>query len=287
MKHIWILIFTVLSTAVISCGSNDDENESSNEPSNNPSEVENQDDKIEVKEELLPFVGLWDIKSDLSYGITYPDYNVFFYQDEKCHINMMSTTNNTEYNIGHFNWSFGSTEKTLSIAGQPKAQWKITAIGDDAWSGLSQWTTNGGYTAKKDTVTINILRFLFTDVELWRCDSVTATLDLEYDRLKITRVYTTDREKGNLYYNLSNIFTGDASFRTTSLISWNKQEDTFYIDYKHYWSGGNLEYGLYIEFVHPYSYLYSYMNISVEYHSANGQRSDSWNGKFKPERKKK
>lgn len=260
-----IMIMALVCVGFASCDSDDDDN------------TLGRTDKIDpVKEEMKPFLGKWQIEAnDYYHEVTYPDYSIFFYQDGKCLVSQINNDTKNQY----YSWDYDATNKYLSIAGLANAQWQITSIGEDAWTGLALWTGgSNGYSAKKDTVTVNTLKFLVYAVGTWKCDTVT------YTGSEVSRIYSYVGEKAPYKYRFSNVWYGNKNLNEYTEIKADKEKDVIVLDHRELWNSNELKKSLYLEMVHPYSYKDVYLNITVEYNSKYGDVHDKWSGKFLPER---
>ena len=137
-----MLVLAMVCFGFASCGGDDDDNSPSSPGSGSITPIE------PVREEIKPFLGYWSIEANDNHYVTFPDYDIFFYQDGICRITNSNSKDSNVY--GTKSWDYDASNKYLSIAGIAKAQWQITALADKAWSGLALWTTgSNGYSAKK------------------------------------------------------------------------------------------------------------------------------------------
>lgn len=272
-------VMMALVCGFASCGGDDNDN-SSETGIGEISEIE------PVREELIPFLGKWEIDAnDYYHEVTYPDYSIFFYQEGKCCVTQINNDTKNQF----LSWDYDATNKYLSIAGLAKAQWQITSIGDDAWTGLALWTGgNNGYSAKKDTSIVSLLQYLLNAVGSWKCDTISATIsNTVRDHFNVSRVHSYEPHDGVIRpysYTFIHVWYGDRYGNKTEVKA-DKEKDMIVLDHKEfYWPTTELEQSLYLEMVHPYSYKHVYLNITVEYNSKYGGVHDKWSGKFLPER---
>lgn len=229
-----------------------------------------------IKEELKPFIGYWQISNDSYNTSSLPDYHIFFYLDGICHITYMTNLSSDWYS-----WNYDTTTKYLSIAGLSKAQWQITSITDNAWSGLALWYSgnNNGYSANKLTMdTKELFKYILRCRDQWICDTISAKYK------KIDRYYYSDEK-----IEISKLHTWISSELGTSSIepysirlygnSFNcyedKEKDIITVS-KDQAEGDNRIY-FELELFHPYNYKDCYMNIKIK-----DKLNGDWTGKFLP-----
>ena len=258
-------VMAVMSVGFASCGGDDDD-EIINGGSITIIEP--------VQERLKAFVGFWEIKANDHYHeVTYPNYDILFFQDSKCVITRRNHSDNNEL----LSWDYDESNKYLSLAGEAKGQWQITSIGDDAWTGLALWYQgNNGYSAKKKSI-YNVVKYHFDNAE-WMCDSVKAYIACWTDTYnlvvtkehEITEKTNGDTRKVMAYYNY---YMG-----TSFLANYteNKENDIIECEDSSRYSDGKTSYK--IQIVHPYSYKDVYMNITIK------DEFGEYSGKFLPKR---
>lgn len=275
----------MLSVSLTSCGGDDDDNGGSvvipnDEPGGAITKIN------PVKEELKPFIGNWNIKSNSYYSGTFPDYSIFFFQDNKCHVSYINVNRYSTI----YSWEYDSQNKYLSIAGLSSAQWQITANDDVSWSGLALWDSgSNGYTAKKDTTMQAVFRYRLGMENAWTCDTIEAVYNSQKKVLNISKSYVLpDKGVGTQYgyYSFDTSILNPRDGYVTTDVYYDKEKDVLVFD-KAYWSE-NHETGqmdrvwrrIYIQMVHPFSYEDIYLNIFTQSYN------EKWKGKFLPKRNK-
>lgn len=237
-----------------------------------------------VKEELKPFIGSWYIRGNRRYYVTFPSYQVFFFQDNKCCVVKI----NDSYSNSIHSWEYDSQNRYLSIAGL-SAQWQITAIDDKGWSGLALWHSgDNGYTAEKGQFSPEgIFTYRLGMENTWTCDTVEAIYNRANQSLEVTKSHILpDKgvgiEYGNYKFDIKD-YNSSEGWVTTD-IDYDEENDVIVFD-KTFW-GTNRETGkldrvtsrIFIQMVHPYSYEDIYLNIFVQ------DYDEKWKGKFLPKR---
>lgn len=260
------------------------------------SSSDSKDSTINVPEYLKPFVGLWDINSHYS-DPNY--YNLFLFQDGVA-INRSKDRDDNQPIIT--TWNYNPVTQYLALAGYDKAQWQITAISDNAWSGLELWSGRKlGYKAEKN----NNYMYQFYDIqmnyhELWKCDTIKAGIMFCEHRRRDGWYYSSNTfvvykgnptiEYENYYYtfygksSVSNLYqfawySATENINTNHDSEYNKDKDC-YVCKSENWENPNTT-GHYIEMVHPYSYKDVYLNITFRYRN-NQNKIETWSGKFLP-----
>lgn len=273
-----MLVLAMVCWGFASCGGDDDDSSPSSSDSGNITPTK------PVREEIKPLLGYWSIEANDSYHyVTFPDYKIFFYQDGICKI---TDTNSKDSNVfGNKSWDYDESNKYLSIAGIAKAQWQITALSNEAWSGLALWTSgSNGYSAKRTwTSERDFANFIMRYDPKWVCDAVS----LEFKYYKGSG-YSSDSysivlpDADDLYISI-----GDLS---RCEINEDKDKDILTINYIDKKNNGEIRESANIEIVHPYSYKDVYMNvtlqdnISVTPSGGTSHENKSFSGKFIPNR---
>lgn len=279
-----ILLLGAMTISLSACGGDDD----SDTPSS-PKTIE------PVSEKLKPFIGSWSIEHDGSNTQTNPGHNIIFFQDGKCFVQTrwkQGGNDGLHSEKDGLSWDYDEATKILAVAGVSTAQWTITSIDDNAWSGVGMGSlSNVSYTAnRRYSKREQILdEYFYPYVKTWECDTVKAEFSIisgssSYYAVTFNKYYTTLLDEGTreVVYPFTCPVTG-STIKVTRDIYYDEADDKIVVNYiedrKNYTH-------ILLEFVHPYSYKDVYMNVVLEFQS---QYKDKlapvkWSGKFLPKR---
>lgn len=255
------VIMVVMSVGFVSCGGDDEEVINGGVIT-----------KIDpVQERLKPFIGLWEIKANDSYhDVTFPNYDIFFFQDNKCVITERNHRNENDL----LSWDYDESNKYLSIAGEAKGQWQITSVGDDAWTGLALWYQgNNAYSAQKMS-NYFVAKYHFENAE-WMCDTIKAYVSTSNSTIFYVTIKHEETEelKGERHTYMVNFNYSIPNFY--GKFTEDKENDIYECEET---DSKGIK-GVKIQIVHPYSYKDVYMNIAIK------DKYGDFSGKFLPQRK--
>lgn len=272
-----MLVLAMTCMGFVSCGGDDDDNSPFGPGSGGITSIE------PVRDEIKPFLGYWSIEANDRYHyVSFPDYEIFFYQDGICRI---ISTNSKDSNVyGTKSWDYDASNKYLAIAGIGRAQWQITALSDEAWSGLAIWTTgSNGYSAKRKwTSGSDLAKYIMRYNSKWVCDTV--SLEFIYKGPSGWR----SSEDYNIKLSKEKEFYISLGTLSNCEIIEDKEKDILtinYIDMKN----NEIRESANIEIVHPYSYKDVYMNVALQDNywisgTSVSHEKRSFSGKFIPKR---